>query len=1061
MAKKKLNKKVAIAGSIVLALFALAAIFYLLYKMQGPQKFVEDGDAAVVKKDYETALKQYGRALSRAKKDNALQEKILFKLADIHVVRGDTRKALACWSKVATIDTSDKTSRTKLLDFYYEMANAGQSPVWKTVLTTVDELLPLASEAKFYLIKGRAKLELAKGGEVVDKVQAFNEAIDILKKAQELAPSNPNGYRYLAEAVEAKGIALAQKGSSDEKNKAHKQAIKLLEKAMSVAPTDPNAYLQLLGTKLLAAQNAEQVEQLEADYIALTKKFSKSSDVFSTLSSYYLYYYMNKPNVHTIDKALAAAQKAMELSPQSAKYALSAADMYYRKGSLAKDDTYLQKAVETAKKGLTLPDACDTRGPREYANKMNKLSLNTFIAYRSIERIFVLPTDASKQQNALVAEAEQAVHELAQIWGTGENPYVVATTGMLTYVKGNTAEGIRKMYAAYQQLKQSDTNYQDVQLAQLSYMLAKVFANSSEIGATREFLFNALQRKIHLAKPEALLLYAQISLQLRQYSDAINALDMYEKLLGPNATSQLLRAEATIGAGQFDDAQTLLAKIKSDDPNILTIKMSLLQTRIEQASAAHRDANDTKDANVDEYRNEQVMLAQKLLRSDPNTTQALAVVCENYIAKNKLPEAKTLVNGILTRAPDNTIAAFYKLLLAEPNPAKVTPQRRADLAEQATAAIRDPAKRALMLAERYRSKELYDKAISEYKKAIEASPADKAAINGLFESALQTKDFTLAEQFAAVAKRENIDLCGGQLFMARLAIAKKDYKDALSRLDTVLKERPVYSFATMLRSSVQAELGNEQPAIEDARKAVDLNPLDSIAAKNFASMLYQRNLKLGQKISKEQTTEMREAIKRAWLLNQRDWQLLSFYAEYIKDTDPLQALSIHQQLQSAVPNAQNATLLGNLAAKLASEQTDTEKQKAYFAMAASAYEQGYKIDPNNAALLRSYAKFLSLTGKSSQADQLLNKATNKNLLWVHQIQMGQFEQAKEVLDTLYKENPKNIDILKGQILTAQNLGDAQGVLRYSQELLSFENTPETQLAQIESCLRVGLIEQAG
>ena len=140
MAKKKLNKKVAVVGSIFLALIALAGIWFILYKLQGPQKFIQDGDAALAAKDYESAIKQYGRAYARAK-DNEMRKKALFKLADTHILNNDWRKAMACWDKIATIDTSDTVSRTKMLDFYYDMADTGQFSVWKNVLTKVDELI--------------------------------------------------------------------------------------------------------------------------------------------------------------------------------------------------------------------------------------------------------------------------------------------------------------------------------------------------------------------------------------------------------------------------------------------------------------------------------------------------------------------------------------------------------------------------------------------------------------------------------------------------------------------------------------------------------------------------------------------------------------------------------------------------------------------------------------------------------------------------------------------------------------------------------------------------------
>jgi tetratricopeptide (TPR) repeat protein len=1060
MAKKKLNKKVAVIGAIFMALIALAAIWVILYKLQGPQKFIEDANAAVAAKDYEGALKQYARALGRAK-DNDTRKKILFLLADTHILNNDWRKTMACWNRVATIDTSDKVSRANMLDFYYSMADTGQYSAWKNVLTTSDELLAIAPEAKFYLAKGRAKLELAKGGEVVDRVQALDETIAVLKKARDLDTNNPLVYRYLAQAVEVRGEALAEKGKVEEKSKAQNQSQKLLERAIAVAPADPNTYIQLLNTKLLAAQDKKQIEALEADYLALTKKFPKSPDVFVSLS----FYYKRDPN--DIDKAIKAAQKAIELAPQSVKYAINAADVYYRKGSLTRDDKATQTGIEIAQHALTLPNAQDTQGPREYANKMNRLSLNTFLLQRYVEKIIDLPPGTPKEQkDALIAKAEQAVHEVSQIWGSGENPYVIAAEGELAYAKGDTMEGIRKMYTAYGQLKQSDSQFKDAQLGQLSYVLTAAFINSPEIGATRDFLYNSLRRNIYLVRPETLLVYAQITLQLRQYPETISMVDAYENIHQPTTTSQLLRARADIGAGQLDDAQTLLAEMKDDDPNVIVIKMSLLQTKIDQASAARADANQAKkeggpiQAEIDKYRDEQVKLALKVLQSEPDTAQALRVICERYIAQDKIQEAKTVVNNVLARSPNNTLAHYYKVLLDEPDPAKATQQRREEISQQAAASMPDPVKRSLTFADYYRSKQMFDKAIAEYKKVLEAQPANEQAISGQFETALAAKDLSLAEQLSSVAKRENIDLCGGQVFAARVAIAKKDYKDALNRLDAVLKERPVFSVAYMLRSSVQAELGSEQLAIEDARKAVELNPLDGMAAKNFASLLYRRNLKLGTKVSAEQKAETQAAIERAYALNPGEWQLLSFYAEYISDTDPIRALSIRQRLQTAIPSVQNATLLGNLAVKMASEQKNAEQKKALMDIAANAYEQGYKMDPNNVQLLRGYADFYRLTARPEQATQLLSKASNKNLLWMNQIENGQYEQAKATLEPLYKKDPKDIDTLKGLLLASEGLNDAQSVTKYSQELLSLENTPDNQLGQIKAFLQVGLVEQA-
>ena len=47
MAKKRLNKEVALIGSIVLAILAVAVILLFLNWARNPEPFIKDGDAAM------------------------------------------------------------------------------------------------------------------------------------------------------------------------------------------------------------------------------------------------------------------------------------------------------------------------------------------------------------------------------------------------------------------------------------------------------------------------------------------------------------------------------------------------------------------------------------------------------------------------------------------------------------------------------------------------------------------------------------------------------------------------------------------------------------------------------------------------------------------------------------------------------------------------------------------------------------------------------------------------------------------------------------------------------
>ena len=153
------------------------------------------------------------------------------------------------------------------------------------------------------------------------------------------------------------------------------------------------------------------------------------------------------------------------------------------------------------------------RDPRQWANKRNRIWLNSFLANCYIEQILnpsEARTDAQKQE--LMANAEQAVHEIEQLYGSGEEPTVIKWRGMLELAKGNKDAAIRQLVTTYEQFKASGQRD-----AQLAYTLGKLFENSDELGAVADFLGNALSindrnapDKIDDSKPEALLDYAAL-----------------------------------------------------------------------------------------------------------------------------------------------------------------------------------------------------------------------------------------------------------------------------------------------------------------------------------------------------------------------------------------------------------------------------------------------------------------------------------------------------------------------------------------------------------------------
>lgn len=1147
MAKRRLNKKVALTGSAVILVLAVILILAILHMSRNPKKFVRDGDAALqtalmttdeqIKiKEYKRAERNYHKARARTK-DDSLKIEVLFKLVDMytqldmHTESDQWRYVLGCWNQIVMTDSKNIKARYGRLKYFYIMANNGVNQLWQEIRDQASELVDLAKSENLltenpskwktagmpeveinelqlgpylYLIRGRANLELARLGSGIDPDKLLAQATDDFEKVLEFDTDKDkvDAYWYLARVALQKGEILAKRGNLEEREKSVQRAIELLEQAVKNVPTQPKAHINLLTMKLAEARTLgkEKIQELEPEYLSLVNKFPSSAEAFAALSRYYSDYHLNPKN--NIDKATNAAEEAVKLDRENVIYAIYTANLYYRKFCYYNQNEELYKAIELAKNALALPNAQERSGPRNWANKMNKSALYAFLANCYIEQILEPCEERTESETAVwLKNAEQAVHEIEQIFGSGEDPQVIKWRGMLELAKGNEDIAIRKLYAAYEHYKASGKT--DMQI---SYLLAKVFSNTSEVGAVVEFLINALNSNIALIKPDARLDYVDILLKLKLWTIAISNINAYEEIYGHKERSQKLRITAYIGAKQFDEAEEELAKLKQDDPNAIKLRLALAQSRIEQLQGSllrkqmqeRQDAifqpNKTEEKEIIEieaseqlitkeltkYEQLALELTKKLLSIEQNYAEQSAVIylCGHYISRGQINKAKDLVNQYLQYFPDNPDVLVYKKIISEPEPEKTSYQRQYEIKEEVFSNMNDPILRAASLGVLYQRNNQPDKAASELKKVIKANlpkgttynlpffgqidevDLQLLAADYLFEIAVEADDWEFAEQIVETVQIKNLDKCKGQVFAARLSMAKGNPKDALEKLNESLKQRPIYSRAYMFRSRVHSVLGNEHASIADIRQAATLNPLDGTIAKVLAVTLFERNQKLGDNVSSEQLIDARTALDRALALNPNDFQLLDFYADYIGQTEPLRALAIRQNIQTYAPSVRNSTRIGQLATKLAIEETDPKRKEAFFTIAGSSFEQAKKINPHDKEMLNSYAGYYYEIGRDDMAQQLLQESEDQGLLWSHYYQQGQFEKAKNILEQLYEINPKDSNILKGLVLIAAKTADKEASKKYSEELVSIESNAENHLVQIQTFLKIGLVKEA-
>lgn len=1152
MTTRRLNRKVAFIGSGVFLLLLLAAIAIILELGRSPEEYIQDAEAAlqaahgaadeqINEQNYERAKRSLQKAFGSAR-TNPLREQILFRMADVYLETGDWNYVLGCWDQIIKVNPNNARARYGRLRYFYVLADSGSANAWQQVQEQASDFLRVAEKdgllaestaqwdvpgmeqeevsgqrlgSYLYLLRGRAALEMAGMGTVTNPDEVLAKAVEDLTKVQQLDPNNIQAYLYLARAIVTKGDVLASRGNFEEKVKTGQQAVAILEQAVRQAKSDPSAQIDLLMLEIKlaadkgAAELKEQIRSLEPEYLSLVNTFSSSAKAFAALSAFYSEYSLyagSRLSPENLQKAIEAIERAMQLDAENVDYAIDAANLHYRSFSIYDNKPQIDKAIEVAKNALTLPGAQDTTGPRQRLNKINRYRLYALLAGCYIEQILeARETEAPPQTDTWLAGAEDAVHQIEQVFGSGDEPLVAKWKGMLQLAKGDRGAAVQTLYAAYERLKAvmpAEPPWpRDVELAQLSYALAGIFKDTSETGAVLEFLTSAIYAGISDIKPQAYLNYVNALLMLNYYSDALKNIDAFEEYFGASRASQELRVRTFIGARQFDEAEKKLAEMPPDDPGTVALRLALTHARIRDIRLTIRQKKSPADSTIvlqpqksgtngpvdsqadvsqsvtkelEDYSQLEGELLVRLLALDPNFVEqaTMASVCGNLIAVGKAELAQSLVQQYSQRFPDSPTALVYRQILSEPDPAKVSPQGLKEIEEQALSGIADPLARAQELGVFYRRYNELEQASAQLRKVFEAGiseqPAPGSAVldrttlaaNHLFDIALATKNWELAAEIAKEARSRNLDNCQGQIVAARLALAQGEVQDALVRVNECLKQKPIFSYAFMLRSEIQAALGNEHAATEDIRKAALLNPMDGTIARELAGALYLRNQKLGDSVTAAQVTEAKDALLRALALNPGDLPLQGLYAEYIAASEPLKAVAIRQGLQQADPSIENAVLLGKLATEVAVKEADPQTKEALFAVAASAFEQARQIDPRDKRMLYYYADHFRARGQGPEAMKLLQESQDSRLLWDHYFQAGQYEDARKVLERLYDGGTRDSGVLKGLLLVAEKTSDTEAVKKYSEALVSLEDTVENNLSQIQSFLRVGLVKEA-
>lgn len=1068
MARKRVNKKLAIIGSAIMLVLIIGAIAFFLLSSKDPYKFMADAEAALAQHEYQDAIDYYGEALGAAGDDTQLKIDIYFILSDIFLTENEHneinwKKAVACWQNVVNLEPKNVEAREKLLDYFYQIAKFGQINAWRTVETNSDELLDIYQEkgqpASFEvrMANAQAKFETARYGQTSNRLETVETAIAELEELLTEETGNYEIYNLLSDSWLLKGMLETQQGLLDAEERAREKAKEVLTQAAQNLEEDVRPHVDLLNLEL--NQIAKQQTEPDQEYVRtrlneVTDQFEQSPEIYIARASYFRNYY------DTFDEALDAIQTAMELRPQNVEYALMGAHLLYQKFQYDGDRAPLEQAIELTRNALTYPNAQEVQGPREFANKSNRLNLYSLLTLYEIER-GMLAQPESEQRNQAVEIAEETIHEIEQLYGTADNVYVTKWRGLLEHLKGNDQEAVRMLYSVYEDLVTIDKP--DIVV---STTLNELLRNEEAIGLRRDFLASVIRPEfMRVLDPKVLIDYAKIGLELRRWNEAAMVANFYERHFRSDLSSQSILAQSYVGAGMFEEAREVMEKMPPQAPETVLVRISLLNSQINrlvtsrvQQSQGVVDVEKISEE-TEQLRRERHLAYLDIIEKAPKLVEGGQIIelCNSYLNTGQRDLARELAQAFLKVRPDHISGRVVMKLLDEKDENLRDLDRRKELMKEVAMEIGDEKERAMSIGQYYEQVNDPEQALEWYEKAL-AVDDDYMAMVKVFDLALSLGKTDRAKELADRARRDNLDECEGNIFLSQLDIYNDDFESALDRLNRCLDFRPINGNIYFLRSQVHEQLGNQEENLADLKQAVKINPLNGRYAASLAVKLYQQTRSTGAAITPELRQETEQAIQNAIVLNPTESQLQSMYATYISDTQPEKALAIVQSLRKANPNLYNNLMLGRVATNMAMREGNYERKQGLYDIAGDAFAAAYELEAGNTEVLQAYAEYLRLTGQTQKAEEVLS--SDKGMLWQLYVRDGQYDKAGEILEQRLAENPDDLDAIKGMLNVSRMKQDTEAVQTYCSLLLEKDDSQLSKLLVIQTLLEVNLLDQA-
>lgn len=928
MARRVNRKFLIILTIIVVGGLGVLVVGARYLSHRNPARYEQAGDRLMKEGNYDLARTNYGQAYALDPKNPM----ILVKYGDAmeQMALSDPvymGQDIGAWRHALEVDPGYVPALKRLLSAYEDIAELSPTASnFQTLRETAEKLSRLDhTDAHADATQHLATIEGWLAGLQTD-TKTVEENLKAIEALHAKDPANADLPYYIAMVNLRRARDAALQNDQPGVDRLVEQTQKLFDAALKAQPQNAELHYRAfqvdqMMTQFQTPDAAKASMDRSRQQIEAAQKLVKPSDEF--------YVAINKAAADMLSRDGKRPEAEKILRATLAAHPADPAAQVALAEMLGTDDRTRPEAIAL----LTNPkrkDQADTRKEALLKRQYDVISRMTLVSLQI--DAYADEADATKKK-ALLDQITAGTKKLTEL--IGQSPDVLKLTGRLQLAQGDDVKAIQTLEKVQQLLSQNGR--QDFQV---KYLLARAYLKVNQSGEAKKLLQQVIQKFPGMV--EARMLLAQQLLKEHDVAGAEPQLAFLRKALPDSPQVKLLEIASLDPKTDEAKVQALYASLPDK-----TAKQSLDKARV--AVQLGKKAEATR-------------LLEGLVAKNPGDTGAVDLLGRLYVADNQKPKAVALVETALKSNPDDKSLELLRKIFSGAS------------AKEIIESETDPLTRELNLAELAERSHDAKGALEHLQKAAAISPDSPRVLIGQFNYALATGHWDDAQKYADKLGATNQDQAGGKLFRFRLAMARKDYKQAEQIGGDLTSQMPEFAQSWVsLGQALQAQ-GRFNEALSKYLAALDRQS-DNMDAIRGSTQCY-----LATNRPQAAHDTIVDALKQFPNSADLKEQLTQWQLTYGDPADALPAREGAVKDQPDNPNARTALAVAYLRVAQVMDDKTPGSGQSYISKARDVYEQAVKKWPDQSIFYARLAD-IDLTNNQPAAAEAVIKELAARPAW--------------------------------------------------------------------------------